>query len=135
MRFFESPCDCIGDRSSTDFGQAVRRPVRGDVQDGVQRYGLRVHSFIQERPRPVDKQTEDIDLDVTKPCDFIGFGALDGTKPYEFIGFGALDGTKPYEFIGFEARFPSRQATRRPANNTITAAERLIVQRLSNRCG
>ena len=23
------------------------------------------------------------------------------TKPYEFIGFGAVDVTKPYEFIGF----------------------------------
>ncbi len=39
--------------------------------------------------------------DVTKPYEFIGFGALDVTKPYEFIGFGALDVTKPYEFIGF----------------------------------
>ena len=25
----------------------------------------------------------------TKPCEFIGFGAMDVTKPYEFIGFGA----------------------------------------------
>ena len=27
---------------------------------------------------------------------------MDVTKPYEFIGFGAMDVTKPYEFIGFE---------------------------------
>ena len=29
-------------------------------------------------------------LDVTKPYEFIAFGAMDVTKPYEFIGFGAL---------------------------------------------
>ncbi len=29
------------------------------------------------------------------------------TKPYEFIRFGAMDVTKPYEFIGFPARLPS----------------------------
>ncbi len=40
-------------------------------------------------------------MDVTKPYEFIGFGAMDVTKPYEFIGFGAMDVTKPYEFIGF----------------------------------
>ena len=28
-------------------------------------------------------------MDVTKPCEFIWFGAMDVTKPYEFIGFGA----------------------------------------------
>jgi hypothetical protein len=32
-------------------------------------------------------------MDVTKPCEFIGFGAMDVTKPYEFIGFGAMDVT------------------------------------------
>ena len=42
-------------------------------------------------------------MDVTKPYEFIGFGAMDVTKPYKFIGFGAMDGTKPYEFIGFGA--------------------------------
>ncbi len=26
---------------------------------------------------------------------------MDVTKPYEFIGFGAMDVIKPYEFIGF----------------------------------
>ena len=30
---------------------------------------------------------------------------MDGTKPCEFIGFGAMDGTKPYEFIRFWAGF------------------------------
>ena len=37
---------------------------------------------------------------VTKPYEFIGFGAMDVTKPYEFIGFGAMDVTKPYESLG-----------------------------------
>ncbi len=32
-------------------------------------------------------------MDVTKPCEFIRFGAMDVTKPYEFIGFGAMDVT------------------------------------------
>ena len=36
-------------------------------------------------------------MDVTKPYEFIWFGAMDVTKPYEFIGFGAMDVTKPYE--------------------------------------
>ncbi len=40
-------------------------------------------------------------MDVTKPYEFIGFGARDVTKPYEFIG--AMDATKPYEFVGFGA--------------------------------
>ncbi len=30
---------------------------------------------------------------VTKPYEFIGFGAMYVTKPYEFIGFGAMDDT------------------------------------------
>ena len=30
-------------------------------------------------------------MDVTKPYEFIWFGAMDVTKPYEFIGFGAMD--------------------------------------------
>ncbi len=42
-------------------------------------------------------------MDVTKPYEFIGFGAMDVTKPYEFIGFGAMDVTRPYKFIGFGA--------------------------------
>ncbi len=33
---------------------------------------------------------------VTKPYEFIGFGAMDVTKPFEFIGFGAVDVTKPF---------------------------------------
>ena len=40
---------------------------------------------------------------VTKPYEFIGFGAMEVTKPYEFILFGAMEVTKPYEFIGFGA--------------------------------
>ena len=34
-------------------------------------------------------------MDVTKPDEFIGFGAIAITKPYEFIGFGAIAITKP----------------------------------------
>ncbi len=40
---------------------------------------------------------------VTKPYEFIRFGAMDGTKPYEFIGFGAMYVTKPYGFMGLRA--------------------------------
>ena len=41
---------------------------------------------------------------VTKPYEFIGFGAMEVPKPYEFLGIGAMEVTKPYEFIGFGAR-------------------------------
>ncbi len=43
-------------------------------------------------------------MDVTKPCEFMGFGAIDGPKPYEFIGFGAIDG-------------PNRKSARRTQSN------------------
>ena len=39
---------------------------------------------------------------VTKPCEFIGFGAMEVTKPYRLMGFGAMEVTKPYEFIWIE---------------------------------
>ncbi len=42
-------------------------------------------------------------INVTKPYEFIGFGAIDVTKPYRSIGFGALDVTKPYTFTRFGA--------------------------------
>ncbi len=42
-------------------------------------------------------------MDVTKPYDFLGFGAMDVTKPHKFIGFGTMAVTKPYKFIGFGA--------------------------------
>ncbi len=42
-------------------------------------------------------------MDVPKPYEFIGFGAMDVPKPYEFIRFGAMEVTKPYKFIGFGA--------------------------------
>ncbi len=42
-------------------------------------------------------------MDVTKPYELIGFGAMDVTKPYELLGFWAMDFTKPYELIGFGA--------------------------------
>ncbi len=32
-------------------------------------------------------------MDVTKPYESIGFGAMYVTKPYESIGFGAMDVT------------------------------------------
>ncbi len=44
-----------------------------------------------------------IAMGVTKPYEFIGFGAMEVTAPYEFIGFGAMEVTAPYEFIGFGA--------------------------------
>ena len=60
-------------------------------------------------------------MDVTKPYEFIGFGAMDVTKPCEFIGFGAMEGTKPYKFIGFggmEGR-DGRKAGREPAKTLL----------------
>jgi hypothetical protein len=47
-------------------------------------------------------------MDVTKPFEFIGSGAMDVTKPYEFIRSGAMDVTKPYEFIGLGATYRFR---------------------------
>ncbi len=41
-------------------------------------------------------------MDVTKPYEFIGFGATEVTKPYKFIGFGAMEVTKPYKFDAFQ---------------------------------
>jgi hypothetical protein len=40
-------------------------------------------------------------MDVTKPYEFIGFGAMDVTNSYKSIRFGAMDVTNPYEFTGF----------------------------------
>jgi hypothetical protein len=37
-------------------------------------------------------------MDVTKPYEFTGFGAMDVTKPYGFIGFGAMDATSTADF-------------------------------------
>ncbi len=45
-------------------------------------------------------------MDVTKPYEFIGFGAMDVTKPYEFIGFGATVMTAR------EAPKPQRRASK-----------------------
>ncbi len=42
-------------------------------------------------------------MEVTKPYEFIRFGAMEVTKRYEFIGFGAMDATQPYRFIWFGA--------------------------------
>ncbi len=42
-------------------------------------------------------------MEVTKPYQFIRFGAMEVTKPYQFMGFGAMDATKPYHCIGFGA--------------------------------
>ncbi len=39
--------------------------------------------------------------DVTKPNEFIKFGAMDVTKPYNFMGFGAMDVTMPDKFTAF----------------------------------
>ncbi len=37
---------------------------------------------------------------------------MDVTKPYEFIGFGAMDATKPYKFIWFGAQTQGRGYSR-----------------------
>ncbi len=51
-------------------------------------------------------------MDVTKPCEFIGFGAIGVTKPYEFIRFGAMDVTRPgLGDGGVVCRFVFMQAT------------------------
>jgi hypothetical protein len=34
-------------------------------------------------------------MDVTKPYEFIGFGAMDVAKPSKLIGFGAMDSSGP----------------------------------------
>ncbi len=51
------------------------------------------------------------EMDVTKPYDFIGFGAMDVTKPYKFIGFGAMDvtGGTPSGYPSLEVGCPSGQ--------------------------
>ncbi len=64
-------------------------------------------------------------MDVTKPSEFIGFGAMDVTKPYEFIGFGAMDVTKPYEFIGFGRIFLFRAIAQGSQAGPRTIAPRL----------
>ncbi len=80
-------------------------------------------------------------MDVTKPYQFIGFGAMEVTKPYKFIGFGAMDATKPYKFIGFgamDAGFPGTLARNctgtgpaRPGPIPVTACFSLREQFLS----
>ncbi len=41
------------------------------------------------------------------------FLSSDVTKPYEFIGFGAMDATKPHEFIGFGAQITTHNKPNR----------------------
>ena len=40
---------------------------------------------------------------------------MDVTKPYEFTGFGAMDVTKPYEFTGFGGHGCHVGTQKRPA--------------------
>jgi hypothetical protein len=47
-------------------------------------------------------------MDVTKPYEFVGFGAMDVTKPYEFIGFGAMDVQGPDTLHGTPVQGPAR---------------------------
>ena len=42
-------------------------------------------------------------MEVTKPYEFIGFGAMEVTKAYKFIGLGAVEVTKAYKFTRFGA--------------------------------
>ncbi len=44
-----------------------------------------------------------VPMEVTKPYEFVRFGAMEVTKPCEYLGFGAMEVTKPYEFTGFGA--------------------------------
>ncbi len=80
-------------------------------------------------------------MDVTKPQKFIGFGAIDVTKPYKFIGFGASDVTKPYKFIGFGAidvTKPSKEARSAPARllaRTSKASAPKAQPSVVSRCG
>jgi hypothetical protein len=71
---------------------------------------------------------------VTKPYEFIGFGATHVTKPYEFIGFGAMHVTKPYGFIRFGAMHVTKQTpkqanTATPPTHLVGATRRLHARR------
>ena len=70
-------------------------------------------------------------MDVAKPYEFIGFGAMDVAKPYEFIWFGAMDVTKPYKCIGFGAQLKSHGQPNQ-GTTTETAAG---AKRLASSCG
>ncbi len=61
-------------------------------------------------------------MDVTKPYEFIRFGAMDVTKPCEFIEFGVMDVTKPHEFIGFGVRDKVRERIRVPPGQRFVAS-------------
>ncbi len=67
-------------------------------------------------------------MHVTKPYEFIGFGAMHVTKPYEFIGFGAMHVTKPYESIGLGAM------VMRPRCSGLDEASRTVLAK-GSRCG
>ena len=53
-------------------------------------------------PREVSRTTAPR-IDVAKPSEFIGFGAMAVTKPYKFIGFGAMDVATLYKIMVFGA--------------------------------
>ncbi len=57
-------------------------------------------------------------MDVTKPYEFIRFGAMDVTKPCEFIGFGAMD--------GLEARPPETGGTTMRSTSETTALKLML---------
>jgi hypothetical protein len=44
----------------------------------------------------------------SKPCNFMGFGAMYATKAYKFIWFGDIHGPKPYQSIGCQWAFISQ---------------------------
>ncbi len=63
-------------------------------------------------------------MDVTKPYEFIGFGAMEVTKPYEFIGFGAMEAGNIKKLTGqavlrMRALTPTRSA-RKPVWDPFT---------------
>ncbi len=55
----------------------------------VERLGLEPSS-VGDTQTPVKRATVLVHW-VTKPCEFIGFGAMEVPKPYRFIGFGAME--------------------------------------------
>jgi hypothetical protein len=60
-------------------------------------------------------------MDVTKPCKFIGFGAMDVTKAYKIIGGGAMDVTMAYKFMGFGLKRRAARQPGRPAQSCLVA--------------
>ncbi len=55
-------------------------------------------------------------MEVTKPYEFIRFGAMEVTKPYEFIGFGAKRGFGDDSFAHTPVSAAPQDSQHRPAH-------------------